>query len=465
MSNASKDDFFEETKMSFGEHLEELRVVLFRALIGLVVGFLVGLMVANDVVQFFQIPIKDALDKYYLEKAKTDIGEQYESIPPEVAARIEEDELVPKDELVDPQAILECLKFAAPDEFGDIQFKPNVFVEGDLPVKNTAKLAKELVEQSGDSGQPGHALWKQLSPEQQKSVQQIAKKSSATKSDREELLGVLNVLADNPKVHESKAFKDVLNSFSSARRKTLDRIRDDVAKANNADESRRLNKLLIAGAFPKFLNTPRVPLVKVPVWRPTEVSLQSLNAQESFMIWLKAGFIAGLIIASPYIFWQIWLFVAAGLYPHERKYVYIYLPFSIVLFLGGAAMAFFLVFEPVLDFLFSFNRRMDIDPDPRIGEWLSFVLFLPLGFGIAFQLPLVMLFIHRIGFISLEQYLKKWRIAILVIFVASMLLTPADPISMMMLAGPLTALYFLGIVLCKWMPRGRNPFSEAYEPS
>jgi sec-independent protein translocase protein TatC len=107
---------------------------------------------------------------------------------------------------------------------------------------------------------------------------------------------------------------------------------------------------------------------------------------------------------------------------------------------------------------------MDIDPDPRIGEWLSFVLFLPLGFGIAFQLPLVMLFIHRVGFVTLEQYVKKWRIAILVIFVASMLLTPADPISMMMLAGPLTALYFLGIVLCKWMPRGRNPFSEAYEP-
>jgi len=118
----------------------------------------------------------------------------------------------------------------------------------------------------------------------------------------------------------------------------------------------------------------------------------------------------------------------------------------------------------VLNFLFTFNRGMNIDPDPRISEWLSFVLFLPLGFGIAYQLPLVMLFLHRIGIFSINAYLKKWRIAILIIFVASMLLTPADPVSMLMMAMPMTALYFLGIALCKWMPRNKSPFSEAYEP-
>ena len=182
------------------------------------------------------------------------------------------------------------------------------------------------------------------------------------------------------------------------------------------------------------------------------------------MIWLKAGFVSGLLFASPYIFYQIWAFVAAGLYPHEQKYVYIFLPFSLALFLAGAALAFFFVFGPVLDFLFSFSRSMGIDPDLRISEVISFVLFLPLGFGIAFQLPLVMLLVNRIGIVSIETYLEKWRIAILGIFVISMLLTPADPISMMLMAGPLTALYFLGVGLCKWMPRGRNPFDEAYEP-
>jgi sec-independent protein translocase protein TatC len=107
---------------------------------------------------------------------------------------------------------------------------------------------------------------------------------------------------------------------------------------------------------------------------------------------------------------------------------------------------------------------MNIDPDPRISEWMSFVLMLPLGFGISFQLPLVMLLLHRIGVMTVASYLDKWRIAVLVIAVLSMLLTPADPVSMLMMAVPLTGLYFLGIALCQWMPRRRSPYGEGYDP-
>ena len=121
-------------------------------------------------------------------------------------------------------------------------------------------------------------------------------------------------------------------------------------------------------------------------------------------------------------------------------------------------MAFFFVFSPVLEFLFTFNSSLNISPEIRIGEWLSFAMFLPLGFGVAFQLPLVMLFVNRIGLVDVETYLEKWRIAILVIFILSMFLTPADPISMLLLAVPLTGLYFLGIGMCVMMPRPENPF-------
>jgi sec-independent protein translocase protein TatC len=136
----------------------------------------------------------------------------------------------------------------------------------------------------------------------------------------------------------------------------------------------------------------------------------------------------------------------------------------VLLFFGGAALAFLFVFDPVLDFLFLFNKGMNADFDPRIGEWLGFVLILPLGFGVAFQLPLVMLFVNRIGLVTVETYIAQWRIAILTIFVVAMLLTPADPISMLLMAGPLCGLYLVGIMMCKYMPRGRNPFAEAYEP-
>ena len=108
---------------------------------------------------------------------------------------------------------------------------------------------------------------------------------------------------------------------------------------------------------------------------------------------------------------------------------------------------------------------MQIDPDPRISEWMSFVLFLPLGFGISFQLPLVMLLLDRIGVMSVAVYLEKWRIAVLVIFVVAMVLTPADPISMLLMACPLTFLYFGGVALCKWLPKRQSPFGEGYDPS
>jgi sec-independent protein translocase protein TatC len=220
-------------------------------------------------------------------------------------------------------------------------------------------------------------------------------------------------------------------------------------------------RLLILG---DNIPAPHPVLITARVWRPINTLVKALSAQEAFMIWLKAAFVSGLVLASPYIFYQLWLFVAAGLYPHEKQYVYLYLPISTILFLAGAAVAFFFVFEYVLSFLFGFNKMMNIDPDPRISEWLGFVLILPLGFGIAFQLPLVMLFLQRIGIFTIRTYLEKWRISVMVIFVASMLLTPADPVSMLLMALPLTGLYFLGIAMCLWMPKNRSPFSEGYDP-
>ncbi len=206
-------------------------------------------------------------------------------------------------------------------------------------------------------------------------------------------------------------------------------------------------------------------MIKTRFWTEFDTKVQSLNAQEPFLIWVKVAVLTGALISAPWVFWQIWMFVAAGLYPKEKNYVYVFLPFSLILFVIGAVVAFVFVFEPVLGFLFSFNAKMNIDPTPRISEWLGFVMMLPLGFGISFQLPLVMLFLNRIGVFTVAAYLSKWRIAVLVIFVLAMFLTPADPMSMLLLAAPLTVLYFLGVALCKWMPKRKSPFGEGYDPS
>ena len=199
--------------------------------------------------------------------------------------------------------------------------------------------------------------------------------------------------------------------------------------------------------------------------RENKTSLSSLKMEEPFMIWVKAGLIVGAIVGSPGIFYHLWAFVAAGLHAHERKYVYIYLPVSVSLFVSGVVLAFFLVLHFVLSFLLAFNGSMDVAVEPRLSYYVNFVLLLPLGFGIAFQLPLVMLFLQRIGLFETQSYIESWKVAVLVIFVVSMIVTPADVTSMIALAIPLIILYALGILMCKFIPRGRGLGSDAYDPA
>ena len=371
----SKDDFFANTSMSFGEHLEELRVCLFRAVIGLFIGFLLGLLLAEHVVSWIKSPLTNALEKYYVAKSIDVVEAEYKAkLSPSMQSFMTENRFIFEE----------------------------IYVE--------ASAAKRFQQQVAEAPDAIDAI---VPPTDGK---------------------------DKP-----------------------DAVDTDTSDAKEAgDGEPEAPEMMVIG---DPLPLPTNVVVKTRVWRPINTFVKALNAHEVFMIWLKAAFISGLILSSPWIFYQIWSFVAAGLYPHEKQYVHIFLPFSLVLFLAGAGTAFFFVFEPVLNFLFSFNKTMNIDPDPRISEWLSFVLFLPLGFGLAFQLPLVMLFLERIGLFTMKVYLEKWRIAILIIFILSMLLTPADPISMLLMACPLTVLYFLGILLCRFMPRNRNPFGDSvYEP-
>ena len=199
---------------------------------------------------------------------------------------------------------------------------------------------------------------------------------------------------------------------------------------------------------------PAAGLVPILLWQPlardARVSITTLSAQEAFGIYIKAALLVGIVLASPWIFHQLWMFVAAGLFPHEKRLVHVFLPASLGLFLAGSMLAFFFVFDFVLDYLLAFNEWLGLDPDPRISEWMSFVLVLPVGFGLGFQLPLVMLFLSKIGIFDAEAYASQWRMAVLVICVVSALLTPADPYSMLFLAAPLCLLYFGGVVICRW---------------
>lgn len=468
MARHSQDDLFEGTKMTFGEHIEELRTALFQALIGLFIGVCLGFLCATTVVKWIQAPLESALRTYYLDDAKAKLAAQFAGkIPYEMLTIIDEQGLEPSLMKVNPESLLETIRDSNPEQSARLNYTPHLFTAADIEpavLPDFAEAWARAGQRNAES--PVGRLWSMLSPEQQRRIEGWAEEDAPDHADSRAMAAILNNLASRRAMHQAPELREVPGADDNMQL-ALNELREQSAAAGfSADDSRRLNRILLTAVFPEYVKKPRVALVDMPFWRPIEVKVTSLGAQEAFMIWMKAAFIAGLVIASPWIFWKVWEFVAAGLYPHEKHYVHIYLPFSMLLFFAGCALAFFFVFEPVLNFLFSFNRAMDIDPDPRISEWLSFVLFLPLGFGISFQLPLVMLFLQRIGVVTVEMYLSKWRVAILAIFVIAMVLTPADPISMLLMACPLTVLYFGGIALCLWMPRSRNPYRElqAYEP-
>jgi sec-independent protein translocase protein TatC len=177
-------------------------------------------------------------------------------------------------------------------------------------------------------------------------------------------------------------------------------------------------------------------------------SVISLAPLETITIYFLVCLVTGLVVVSPWVFYQGWAFVAAGLYRHERHYVKKYLPISLGLFLSGVFLCFGFVLPLTLTFLLQFNVWLGVAPSLRLSEWMSFATILPLVFGIAFQTPLVMLFLERIGILTVEDFKSKRKISILVITVAAAVLTPGgDPISMSLLSVPMILLYELGIIL------------------
>ena len=476
MIRKSDEDLFEESKMSFGQHLEELRQVLFKALIGVGIGCIFGFIFATRVVDFLTVPLDNALNKFKKNQAIKKIEGQLDYLPPEYEPWLLEKDLAPRQVMLDPGQLVNALREVSPGFLENVDLEPYQFTAKHFDRSAVPELCNELIESAkADDGnvtdQRRKAFWRKLPPDDRELVKNLSSVDEVTHQQFAEFLAAMNRLANERGFVENEAFADYLvvpkpsiwDNFKEEKKEdTLPQMAAALADSNSPDLNRRVNRALFMRQFPDQCRELKLDLIPFEIWESIDVEPQALTATEPFMIWVKAGVITGVVLSSPWIFFQIWTFVASGLYGHERKYVYLYMPISIGLFLAGVGLAFGFVFEPVLDFLFTFNAQMGIAPIPRVNDWLSFVMFLPLGFGLAFQLPLVMLFLNRIGVFSIEAYLTKWRIAVMVIFFLSMILTPADPISMVLLAVPLTLLYFLGIAFCRWMPKGRNPFN--YDP-
>ncbi|UCD49208.1 MAG: twin-arginine translocase subunit TatC [Phycisphaerales bacterium] len=175
--------------------------------------------------------------------------------------------------------------------------------------------------------------------------------------------------------------------------------------------------------------------------------LQVLAPAEAFIAYMKVSFIAGLILTCPWVFYQLWMFVAAGLYEHEQRYVRTAVPFSAGLFVAGAMFFLFVIAPLSLKFFLFFGDALGVASNWTLQRYISFVTLLMLVFGVGFQTPIAIFILVRTGLTSIEALRGARKFVILGIFVLAAIATPPDVISQVALAIPLFALYELGMVL------------------
>lgn len=188
-----------------------------------------------------------------------------------------------------------------------------------------------------------------------------------------------------------------------------------------------------------------------------EARLITLAPADGFVSYVKISFISGLIFSSPWVFYHLWMFIAAGLYPHEKRYVYLAAPFSAALFVTGALFFLVVVAPLTLGFLVKFNEKMlGVNSSFTFQRYISFVTHLMLVFGLAFQTPTAIFFLNRTGLVSLEALNRSRKYVLLIIFVVAAMATPPDVISQVTLAVPLYLLFELGILLSYFAGRKKT---------
>lgn len=197
-----------------------------------------------------------------------------------------------------------------------------------------------------------------------------------------------------------------------------------------------------------------------------QVALIGTGVTEAFFTKLKVSLIAALFLASPVIFFQIWRFIAPGLYEHEKGYALPFVVFATLFFLMGAAFCFYAVFPVAFTFFVAEFDSIGVDATLRITEYLSFSSRMLLAFGVIFEMPVFTFFLARIGLVDHRMMIRWARYAIVVIFVVAAVLTPPDAASQVMMAVPMVFLYALSIgiafVFQKVVP---HPISDDIAPA
>lgn len=181
---------------------------------------------------------------------------------------------------------------------------------------------------------------------------------------------------------------------------------------------------------------------------PPGTPLIFLNAPDVFFTYLKIALVLSIFVTAPITFYQLWAFVAPGLYQHERRVFVGYFVASLLLLFAGAAFAFYAVFPLIFEFFLGFSTDT-IQAMPAVKEYLTLVLKLLFAFGLSFQIPIVVMVLVRLDLVQVTTLTSKRRYVFVWAFIVAAILTPPDIISQTLLAMPIMLLYEVGIVLAR----------------
>jgi len=210
----------------------------------------------------------------------------------------------------------------------------------------------------------------------------------------------------------------------------------------------------IVAAICMFLGNYLVTFIEVPYIQAMGQSarLQSIDPAEGFMSYMEIAMIAALVISSPWIFYQLWKFVSVGLYPHEKKYVYIAVPLCSALFVAGALLFIVVIAPATLGFFVYFNTEfLRVSSNFTFTKYISFMANMMLIFGLSFQTPIAIFVLIRTGIMSAEFFKKSRKYVFLaVVIIASAVIPGSDPISLFAMVIPVYLLFELGLFL-SWL--------------
>jgi len=361
------DDMFADTRMSFGEHIEDLRSHLLRAIKWFVLALVVSFFIGKPVLRFIAKPVEEQLMEFW--------NRYYYAKNQEIIEKI-------RDGSMDPRSI------TVPTFHLDIK-------------------------------------------------------------DLDEALG-MNLIRQKLKI--PNRYDEPLQFITPA----ILRVLENVDMAELMERKYAVSSRFVE-AKPDLIRYLRSVENTNSTLRPPMLS--TLSVQEAFLVYFKVCLLAALVISAPLVFYEIWAFIAAGLYPHEKRLVNVYMPFSAGLFIVGTIVCELFVIPRAIEALLWFNEWMGFQPDLRLNEWLGFAIFMPVIFGVSFQTPLVMLFLAKLGIFGVEDFRSKRKIALMVMAVVAAVITPStDALSLLFLWVPMSLLYEFGILLCLMSPR--EPWME-----